>query len=101
MEIFKGKSVYGGIAVGTLQVISNDGSTIKRIRVSDPVKELERYEQAKQTAGIQLDKLYEKAVKEVGEQNAAIFEIHRMMLDDEDYNDSVINIINTQSVNAL
>lgn len=100
MEIFKGKSVYGGIAVGTLQVISNDGSTIKRIRVSDPAKELERYEQAKQTAGSQLDKLYEKAVKEVGEQNAAIFEIHRMMLDDEDYNDSVTNIINTQSVNA-
>lgn len=100
MEIFKGKSVYGGIAVGTLQVISNDGSTIKRIRVSDPVKELERYEQAKQTAGAQLDKLYDKAVKEVGEQNAAIFEIHRMMLDDEDYNDSVTNIINTQSVNA-
>lgn len=100
MEIFKGKSVYGGIAVGTLQVISNDGSTIKRIRVSDPVKELERYDQAKQTAGAQLDKLYDKAVKEVGEQNAAIFEIHRMMLDDEDYNDSVTNIINTQSVNA-
>lgn len=100
MEIFKGKSVYGGIAVGTLQVISNDGSTIKRIRVSDTEKELERYEQAKQTAGIQLDKLYDKAVKEVGEQNAAIFEIHRMMLDDEDYNDSVTNIINTQSVNA-
>lgn len=100
MEIFKGKSVYGGIAVGTLQVISNDGSTIKRIRVSDTEKELERYEQAKQTAGIQLDELYDKAVKEVGEQNAAIFEIHRMMLDDEDYNDSVTNIINTQSVNA-
>ena len=100
MEIFKGKSVYGGIAVGTLQVISNDGSTIKRIRVSDTEKELERYEQAKQTAGMQLDRLYEKAVKEVGEQNAAIFEIHRMMLDDEDYNDSVTNIINTQSVNA-
>lgn len=100
MEIFKGKSVYGGIAVGTLQVISNDGSTIKRIRVSDTEKEIERYEQAKQTAGIQLDELYDKAVKEVGEQNAAIFEIHRMMLDDEDYNDSVTNIINTQSVNA-
>lgn len=100
MEIFKGKSVYGGIAVGTLQVISNDGSTIKRIRVSDTEKELERYEQAKQTAGIQLDELYDKAVKEVGEQNAAIFEIHRMMLDDEDYNDSVTNIINTQLVNA-
>lgn len=100
MEIFKGKSVYGGIAVGTLQVISNDGSTIKRIRVSDTEKELERYEQAKQTARIQLDELYDKAVKEVGEQNAAIFEIHRMMLDDEDYNDSVTNIINTQSVNA-
>lgn len=100
MEIFSGKSVYGGIAIGRLRVFTGSESQIKRIRIDDTAAELERLEKAREKAKEQLKQLYEKAVREIGEANAAIFEIHAMMLDDSDYIESAENIIRTQSVNA-
>lgn len=100
MQICQGKSVFGGIAIGKIRVFSKKEKQIKRVKIEDVEKELERYTKASKTAAEQLKKLYEKALKEVGEANAAIFEIHQMMLEDEDYIDSVKNIITTQMVNA-
>ena len=100
MKIFSGKSVYGGIAIGRLRVFTGSESQIKRIRIDDTAAELERLEMAREKAKEQLKQLYEKAVREIGEANAAIFEIHAMMLDDSDYIESAENIIRTQSVNA-
>ncbi len=100
MQIFYGKSVFGGIAIGKIKVYQKGKQQIKRIRVEDTKRERERYEEAKQEAIRQLKGLYDKAVREVGEANAMIFEIHQMMLEDDDYNESVENIINTQKVNA-
>ena len=100
MQIFYGKSVFGGIAIGKIKVYQKGKQQIKRIRVEDSKRERERYEEAKQEAIRQLKGLYDKAVREVGEANAMIFEIHQMMLEDDDYNESVENIINTQKVNA-
>ena len=100
MQIFHGKSVFGGIAIGKIKVYQKGKQQIKRVRVEDTKRERKRYEEAKQEAVRQLKGLYDKAVKEVGEANAAIFEIHQMMLEDDDYNESVENIIYTQKVNA-
>ncbi|MGN0574545.1 MAG: phosphoenolpyruvate--protein phosphotransferase [Ruminococcus sp.] len=100
MEVFSGKSVYGGIAIGRLRVFTGSESQVKRIRIDDTDAELERLEQAREKAKEQLKQLYEKAVREIGEASAAIFEIHAMMLDDSDYIESAENIIRTQSVNA-
>lgn len=100
MEIFSGKSVYGGIAIGRLRVFTGSESQVKRIRIDDTAAELERLEKAREKAKEQLKQLYEKAVREIGEASAAIFEIHAMMLDDSDYIESAENIIRTQSVNA-
>lgn len=100
MEVFSGKSVYGGIAIGRLRVFSSSESQVKRIRIDDTAPELERFERARERAKEQLKQLYEKAVREIGEASAAIFEIHAMMLDDSDYIESAENIIRTQSVNA-
>ena len=100
MEICHGKSVFGGIAIGKICVFSKQEKQIKRVKIEDSTSELERYAKATQTAVGQLQGLYEKAIKEVGETNAAIFEMHRMMLEDEDYMDSVKNIITKQMVNA-
>lgn len=96
----KGKSVCGGIAIGPIRVLKKSEQQVKRIKVSDCETELARYKQARETAIEQLQGLYEKALKEVGELNAAIFEIHQMMLEDGDYNDSIESIVLTQSVNA-
>lgn len=100
MEVFTGKSVYGGIAIGRISVIINDSSQIKRLHITDTETETLRFEKARAEAKTQLRALYDKAIREIGEANAAIFEIHQMMLDDEDYIASAENIINTQSVNA-
>ncbi len=100
MQIFYGKSVFGGIAIGKIKVYQKGKQQIKRIRVEDSKREREPYEEAKQEPIRQLKGLYDKAVREVGEANAMIFEIHQMMLEDDDYNESVENIINTQKVNA-
>lgn len=100
MDKYTGKGVYGAIAVGKISVFKKRDADVKRIRVEDTESEKRRFEEAKSASIKQLGAVYEKALKEVGEANAAIFEIHQMMLDDEDYNDSINSIIETQSVNA-
>ena len=100
MEVYQGKSVFSGIAIGRISVHKKDEQQVKRVKIEDPDREIERFRQAKQTALEQLQGLYQKALKEVGEANAAIFEIHQMMLEDDDYNESIENIIRMQQVNA-
>lgn len=100
MERYNGKSVFGGIAIGRISVYKKGEQQVKRNRITDVDAELSRFEDAKKTAIEQLQGLYDKALKEVGEANAAIFEVHQMMLDDGDYNESIANIIKSQEVNA-
>ena len=100
MEVYQGKSVFGGIAIGRISVHKKDEQQVKRVKIENPDLEIARYRQARQTAMEQLQNLYQKALKEVGEANAAIFEIHQMMLEDDDYNESIENIIHMQQVNA-
>lgn len=100
MQVYKGKSVFGGTAIGKIKVYSKDEQQVKRVKIEDAEKEITRYRDASDLAMSQLAQLHEKALKEVGEANAAIFEIHQMMLEDDDYRDSIENIIQTQSVNA-
>lgn len=100
MKKYQGKGVYGAVAIGNIALFKKSEASVKRIRVDDTDSEKSRFEQAKALAIGQLQEIYDKALKEVGETNAAIFEIHQMMLDDEDYNDSINNIIDSQSVNA-
>ena len=100
MQGYSGKSVFHGIAIGKISVYRKNEQQVKRVRTEDTKGELARYKAAKAAAIEQLQELYQKALKEVGEANAAIFEIHQKMLDDGDYNESVENIIETQKVNA-
>lgn len=100
MDQYRGKSVFGGIAIGKIKVLVKGDAPVKRIHIDKPQEEIERYHAAVEEADRELSALYEKALKEVGEANAAIFEIHRMMLEDDDYKDSVEGIILNQSVNA-
>lgn len=98
--IIEGKSVYSGVAIGRLAIYHKADNQVKREKISDVEAELARFEEARNTAKEQLAGLYEKALKEVGEVNAAIFEVHQMMLDDLDYVESVTNMIQSQEVNA-
>ena len=100
MEVYQGKSVFGGIAIGRISVHKKDEQQVKRVKIENPDLEIARYRQARQTAMEQLQNLYQKALKEVGEANAAIFEIHQMMLEDEDYLESMENMIRIELVNA-
>ena len=100
MEKFTGKGVYGAVAIGRISVFKKADAPVTRIRIDDTKAEKERVAAAKAAAARQLSEIHEKALKEVGEAHAQIFEIHLMMLDDEDYNESIENIIDTQSVNA-
>lgn len=100
MQKYQGKSVFGGIAIGRICIYSKKEQLVKRVKTEDTQGEIARYHQATDRAMAQLQGLYDKALKEVGEANAAIFEIHQMMLEDEDYQESVENIIQTQKVNA-
>lgn len=100
METLKGKAVYKGIALGKISVLRKTENVVKRVKIEDVDTELQRVEAAKAQAIEQLGKLYEKAVKEVGEASAAIFEVHQMMLEDLDFNEAIENIIRTQEVNA-
>ena len=100
MQIYNGKSVFGGVAIGKIQVYGRGEKQVKRVKVQDDEKEIIRYHEATSAALTQLTHLYEKALQEVGEANAAIFDIHRMMLEDGDYQESIENIIHTQGVNA-
>ncbi|HCW29247.1 MAG TPA: phosphoenolpyruvate--protein phosphotransferase [Roseburia sp.] len=98
--VLKGKSVFGGIAIGRLSIYNKKENQVKREKITDVEAEITRFTDAKETAKEQLKGFYEKAVKEVGEVNAAIFEVHQMMLDDLDYVESITNMIRTQEVNA-
>lgn len=100
MECLKGKSVYKGFAFGKISVLKKDDYVVKRVKVEDTQAEIQRVKEAVEISKQQLHKLYEKALKEVGEASAAIFEVHQMMLEDEDYKESIENIISTQQVNA-
>ena len=100
MEILQGKSVFGGVAIGPLSVFAQDEILVKRQKVSDIEAEIRRYHEATEEAKNQLKDLYKKAVKEVGEASAAIFDVHQMLLEDLDYVDSVENIIRNQGLNA-
>lgn len=100
MRTYKGKGVYGAVAVGKISVFKKSDVSVTRTHVDDTAAEKARVTAAKEAAAAQLKEIYEKALKEVGETNAQIFEIHLMMLEDEDYNESIENIIDTQSVNA-
>ena len=95
-----GKGVYGGIAIGKLSFFRRGGFHVRRTTVPDADAELRRFRRAKEKAIRELDELYDKARRDIGESGAQIFEIHRMMLEDDDYNDSVINAIRTERVNA-
>lgn len=99
MEI-QGKSVFGGVAIGPLSVYAKADNVVKRTKIEDPDAEIERFQKAKDKAKEQLQELHDKALKEVGEANAEIFEVHQMMLEDGDYLDSIRGIIKNQMVNA-
>lgn len=98
--VLEGKSVFGGIAIGRLSIYNKKENQVKREKITDVEAEITRFTDAKETAKEQLKGFYEKAVKEVGEVNAAIFEVHQMMLDDLDYVEAITNMIRTQEVNA-
>ena len=100
MQIYQGKSVFSGIAIGKIRVYKKNERQVKRVKVENPDAEMARFEEAKSKGIAQLGVLYEKACKEVGEANAAIFEVHQMMMEDDGYNESVENIIKSQGVNA-
>ncbi len=100
MQVYHGKSVCGGIAMGKVSVYGRPESHVKREETQNQEAEIRRYREATVTAVEQLDRLYEKARQEVGETDAAIFEIHRMMLEDGDFQEAVENIIHTLSINA-
>ena len=100
METYTGKSIFKGIAIGKILFYQKGEQPVKRMKIEDTAEQIKRYEDARAKAAEQLQGLYEKALKEVGEANAAVFEVHQMMLEDDDYIDSVVNIIETQQVNA-
>ncbi len=100
MPEFSGKGVCGGIALGKASVFDRERKQIRRKSVDDVAHQLERFELSKKKAQAELSEIYRKALVEVGETNAEIFNIHMMMLDDEDYNESVTSIIEGQRVNA-
>ena len=98
MNVWEGKSVFGGIAIGSVALFEKEEDLVKRYSIEDVEKEKKRFEDAK--AKEELAGLYEKALKEVGESGAMIFDVHQMMLDDLDYVESILNMIDTQKVNA-
>lgn len=100
MNKYKGKGVYGAVAIGKISVYKRQELSVKRTRIEDVEAEKKRVEHAKEISKQELSDIYEKALREVGETNAQIFEIHMMMLEDEDYNESISSIIETQLVNA-
>ena len=100
MKTFHGTGVYGAIAIGSASIFKRQDKGVRREKIDDIEGELKRVEAAKEKAIAQLSEIYDKALAEVGETHAQIFEIHMMMIEDDDYNESIQNIIKTQSVNA-
>ena len=100
MERYTGKSIFKKVAIGRIFFYEKVEYTVKREKVEDVEAEIKRFDAAKVVAISQLDRIYQKAVKEVGEDNAEVFEVHKMMMDDEDYLDSIYNIIREEKVCA-
>ena len=100
MKVYEGKSIFKGIAIGKIFFYRKGTQQVKRVKIDDVEAEKKRYEAANAKAIEQLEALHAKAVKEVGEANAAVFEVHMMMLEDDDYVSSIRNMIETQQVNA-
>ena len=100
MQRSSGKTVFRGIAMGPAVVLKKKDETVERQKIEDVYHEIARFEEAKEASKEQLQKLYEKAVKEVGETSAAIFEVHQMMLDDDVYTDAILQMIRTECINA-
>lgn len=100
MVKYVGKSIYQKIAIGKVFFLDKQENTVKRVRIEDTKEEIARFEKAKEKAIQQLGEIYEKAVKEVGEENAAVFEVHMMMMEDDDFLASIYNIIENQKLNA-
>ena len=100
MYIYEGKSVFGGIAIGKISVYKKEERQVRRVKAADTEAEITRFRMAKAEAIRQLSELYEKVLREVGEENAAIFEVHQMMLEDAGYNDSIEDMIRIQGINA-
>lgn len=100
MQSYQGKSVYKGIAMGPVVVLKKNDYQVKRTRIEDPEAEIKRVYEALEKSKEQLQKLYDKAVQEVGEASAAIFEVHQMMLEDDDYLEAIQNTIRTEQINA-
>ena len=100
MITLQGKGVFGGVAIGKISFYKRTGGQIQRRKIDNPAAEIARFEEAKAKAIEQLDELYNKAVQEVGEGNAMIFQVHQMMLDDLDYVEAITNMITTQEINA-
>ena len=100
MKVYEGKSIFKGIAIGKIFFYQKGTQQVKRVKIDDVEAEKKRYEAANAKAIEQLEALHAKAVKEVGEANAAVFEVHMMMLEDDDYVSSIRNMIETQQVNA-
>lgn len=100
MEVLNGKSVFNGIAIGKISIYNKDDGQVKREKITDTAAEIQRFEAAKENAKKQLGELYDKALREVGEVNAMIFEVHQMMLDDLDYVEAITHMIENQSINA-
>ena len=100
MQYFQGKSVYKGIVMGPVAVLKKNDYQVKRARIEDPEAEVKRVKEAVEVSKKQLGRLYDKAVREVGGASAAIFEVHQMMLEDEDYLESMENMIRIELVNA-
>ena len=100
MRSYQGKSVYKGLAMGPVVVLKKNDYQVKRTRIEDPEAEIKRVDEALEKSKEQLQKLYDKAVQEVGEASAAIFEVHQMMLEDDDYLEAIQNTIRTEQINA-
>lgn len=100
MITLQGKGVFGGVAIGKISFYKRTGGQIQRRKIDNPEAEIARFEEAKAKAIEQLGELYDKAVQEVGEGNAMIFQVHQMMLDDLDYVEAITNMITTQEINA-
>lgn len=100
MKVYKGKGVYSAVAIGKISVFKRNEISVKRVHIENTQAEKQRLMSAKEITLKQLKSIYDKALKEVGETNAQIFEIHMMMIEDDDYNESIENIIESQKVNA-
>ncbi len=100
MKKLDGKTVFGGIAIGRVHIYKKEDNPVKRMKITDTAAEIKRFEQARKTAKDQLAALYEKALVEVGEVNAMIFDVHQMMLEDLDYVEAITHMIEHQSINA-